>query len=167
MRPYLNAYPIANGAQLGTGLAQFNASYSNPSTLDAYSIRVDQVVNSKLNFFVRYNYSPSNLVQRASLSSVPVLSLTQSVSSTVQTATTGFTQLITPAISNEVRANYSNHRMDLKYRMDTFGGAVPLPDSLLFPSGYSSANGIFFMYIAGSDSSPRANWGLTSNARSI
>src|SRR5216684_6515954 len=28
MRPFLNAYPIANGAALGPGLAQFNASYS-------------------------------------------------------------------------------------------------------------------------------------------
>src|SRR5262249_11040362 len=31
MRPFLNAYPIANSAQVGTGLAQFNASFSNPS----------------------------------------------------------------------------------------------------------------------------------------
>src|SRR5712664_2433849 len=39
MRPYLNAYPIANGVALASGLAQFNAGYSNPSTLNAYSIR--------------------------------------------------------------------------------------------------------------------------------
>ncbi len=31
MRPYLNAYPVANGAALGPGLAQFNASYSDSS----------------------------------------------------------------------------------------------------------------------------------------
>ena len=36
-----------------------------------------------------------------------------------------------------------------KYLLDNFGGAVPLPDSLLFPSGYSSANGIFSFYIVG------------------
>src|SRR5262245_32327504 len=30
IRPYLNAYPVANGAALGAGLAQFNAGYSNP-----------------------------------------------------------------------------------------------------------------------------------------
>src|SRR5262249_19591692 len=51
MRPYLNAYPIANGAALGAGLAQFNAGYSNPSSLDASSIRVDHAINSKLNLF--------------------------------------------------------------------------------------------------------------------
>jgi hypothetical protein len=80
MRPYLNAFPIANGASLGAGLAQFNSSFSNPSALDAHSIRVDQVVNSKLSFFGRYNYSPSSLGQRSpALSTGPVLSLTQSL----------------------------------------------------------------------------------------
>src|SRR5262245_4409615 len=48
MRPYLNAYPIANGAQLGSGLAQFNANFSNPSTLNTYSVRLDHAINSKL-----------------------------------------------------------------------------------------------------------------------
>ena len=64
MRPYLNAYPIQNGPELGAGLAQFNASYSNPSSLDAYSVRVDHDVNSKLRIFGRYNYSPSSIDQR-------------------------------------------------------------------------------------------------------
>jgi len=45
MQPFLNAYPVANGPQGGVGLAQFNASYSNPSSLDAYSIRVDHIIN--------------------------------------------------------------------------------------------------------------------------
>src|SRR6266481_845677 len=58
MQPYLNAFPVANGAALGAGLAQFNASYSNPSSLNAYSIRLDHAINSKLSLFGRYNYSP-------------------------------------------------------------------------------------------------------------
>src|SRR6267142_1968141 len=64
LQPYVNAFPVANGVELGKGLAQFNASFSNPSSLDAYSIRVDQVVNSKVSLFGRYNYSPSSLAQR-------------------------------------------------------------------------------------------------------
>src|SRR5580692_11503752 len=40
MQPYLNAFPVQNGPELGAGLAQFNGSYSNPASLDAYSIRV-------------------------------------------------------------------------------------------------------------------------------
>ncbi len=61
MRPYLNAFPIANGPQLGAGWRNSTPSYSNPSSLDATSIRVDHVINSKLNLFGRYNYSPSEL----------------------------------------------------------------------------------------------------------
>ena len=150
MRPYLNAYPVANGAALGPGLAQFNASFSDPSTLDAYSIRVDHVVNPKMSVFSRYNYSPSSLDQRSPpLSSGPVLSMTQSLSASVHTFTAGLTQLIQPGISNEVRANYSNDRVGTKFRLDDFGGAEPLPDSALFPSGYSSANGVFSVFIPG------------------
>jgi hypothetical protein len=56
--------------------------------------------------------------------------------------TIGLAGLIKPGIGNELRANYSNQRVGLRFTMDDFGGAVPLPDSLLFPSGLSSTNGI-------------------------
>jgi len=149
MQPFLKAYSVPNGAQVGPGLAQFNASYSNPSSLDAFSIRVDQVIGPKLNLFGRYNYSPSSLDQRAALFTTPALSTTQLVSSSVQTFTVGVTQLIKPAIGNEVRVNYSNDRLGTNFDVDNFGGAVPLPDSLLFPPGFSSTNSGFLFLING------------------
>src|SRR5271167_199471 len=150
MQPYLNAFPVQNGPELGSGLAQFNAGYSNPSTLNAYSIRVDQVVNSKTSLFGRYNYSPSNADQRAPQYGVgTVLSGTELSSFSLQTLTAGLTETINPAVSNDVRANYSNERVNTSYALDKFSGAVPLPDSLLFPSGYSSTNGLFALDIGG------------------
>ena len=150
MQPFLNAYPVQNGAELGSNLAQYNASYSDPSSLNAYSIRIDQVINSKLTLFGRYNYSPSDLFQRGPyFSSEPVLSMQELVSSSVHTFTLGFNQLITPRITNEVRANYSNDRVGTTYILDNFGGAVPLSDSLLYPPGYSSANGAFTLSLPG------------------
>jgi len=150
MRRYLNAYPVANGPGLGAGLAQFNAGYSNPSSLDAYSGRLDHVINSKLTLFGRYNYSPSRLDLRGPVfSSGSVLSTTNSFSSAIHTLTAGLTKWIKPGISNEVRANYSNHRIGSTLALDNFGGAVPVPDSLLFPSGYSSANSVFLFLITG------------------
>jgi len=146
MRPYLDAYPLANGPALGGGLSQFNAGFSNPSALDASSIRLDHIVSSKLHFFGRYNYSPSGFDQRAPAS---VLSTTQAVSSSVQTVTAGLTELITPDISHEARVNYSNQRVGTEYRLDNFGGAVPIPDSGLFPFGYSSTNSAFQLGIVG------------------
>ena len=51
IQPYLNAYPIVNGPELGGGIPQFNAGYSNPSSLDATSIRIDHAFNSKVTLF--------------------------------------------------------------------------------------------------------------------
>jgi hypothetical protein len=149
IQPYLNAFPIPNGASFGAGRAQFNASFSNPSSLDATSVRIDHVINSKMSLFGRYNYSPSSVDQRSPPFAGPVLSMTNSLASAVHTFTAGFTQLIKPEISNEVRANYSNHRVTTKWVMDDFGGAVSPSDSVLFPSGVSSANGLFGLFIAG------------------
>jgi Carboxypeptidase regulatory-like domain/TonB dependent receptor len=150
MQPFLNAYPVANGAARGNGLAQFNASYSDPSSLNAYSIRVDQAVNSKINLFARYDYSPSSLDQRGAFPPpYMVLSATESVASSVQTFTLGMNQIIAPPLSNEVRVNYSNQRLGTKYFLDNFGGAAPLPDSVLFPSGFSSTNSLFLQFVPG------------------
>ena len=150
VRPYLNAFPVANGPALAAGVAQFNASFSNPSSLDAYSIRLDHSLRSKLNVFGRYNFSPSHFDQRGPLfSSGRVLSATNSMSSSVHTGTVGLTHMISPEISNEVRANYSNHRIGIDFFMDDFGGAAPLSDSTLFPSGITSADSTFLFIITG------------------
>ena len=149
IRPFLNAYPLPNGAELGPGLAQFSASFSNPSSLDAYSIRIDHVVSSSINAFGRYNYSPSSFDQRGGTFSTRVLSTTSSVSSSVHTLTGGLTQLLSPGIANELRANYSYHRVGIAYEMDDFGGAVPLQDSLLFPPGFSSEDSGYLFLISG------------------
>ena len=149
IRPFLNAYPLPNGEELGAGLAQFDASFSNPSSLDAYSVRIDHVVSSNLNAFGRYNYSPSSFDQRGGTFPTRVLSTTSSVSSSVHTLTGGLTQILTPGIANELRVNYSYHRVGIAYEMDDFGGAVPLPDSLLFPAGFSSQDSGYLFLITG------------------
>jgi hypothetical protein len=158
IRPYLNAYPVANGVELGSGLARFNAGFSNPSSLDAYSIRMDHLVNSKLTLFGRYSYSPSSVLQRGPMGAA--LSTTESLSSSVHTLTLGLTQLLTAHISNEVRVNYSNHRVSSKYALDHFGGAAPPPDSILFPSGFSSANGFFGFLVMGAANFSQGKFGI-------
>ena len=140
MQPYLNAYPIPNGAKLGSGTAQFNGSYSNPSSLNAYSIRVDHAINSNLSIFGRYNNSPSQTNVRNTFG---VLSGTELLSTSVQTFTVGLNEIITAAISNEMRVNYSNDRVGSQFQLDNFGGPVPLTDAQMYPSGFSTANGLF------------------------
>jgi hypothetical protein len=41
LQPLLSAFPKPNGPDLGNGTGAFTASYSDPSTLDSYGIRVD------------------------------------------------------------------------------------------------------------------------------
>ncbi|HEX6717941.1 MAG TPA: carboxypeptidase regulatory-like domain-containing protein, partial [Pyrinomonadaceae bacterium] len=150
MRPYLNAFPVANGPGLGSGRAQFNASFSDPSTLDAFSGRIDHALGPRFHLFGRYNYSPSDLDQRGPVfSSGRVLSGTNFLSSSIHTGTIGLTQIINPQISNEVRANYSNQRLAIRFALDDFGGAAPPTDSILFPSGITSANGTLLFIILG------------------
>ena len=142
--------PWPTARRLGSGLAQFNASFSNPSSVDADSLRVDHVVTPKISVFGRFNYSPSSLKQRGPLlSTARVLSMTNSVSSTIRTFTAGMTQVISSGTINELRANYSDHRVDVAYQLDAFGNAQPLVDSTLFPPGYTSANAALLFYIAG------------------
>ncbi|MGD0963286.1 MAG: TonB-dependent receptor [Candidatus Acidiferrales bacterium] len=138
LQPFLNAYPF-DPAQpdLGNGIAQFNRSFSNPASLDAYSIRVDHKLNQALQLFARYNYSPSAIVQRGS-GGTP-LSVVSPARIATQTATAGAIWIISPTITNDLRFNYSSTNSSSRYSLDNFGGAVPL-SSLPLPGAYTSQN---------------------------
>ena len=140
MQPYLNAFPLPNGTDNpATGIANFNSSYSNAASLDAYSLRVDHTLASKVSLFARYNYSPSELTQRGSGYALSVVSPSRI---TTQTGTFGVSWMVSPNINNDARFNYSAAAASSTWSMDNFGGAVPLA-SLPLPSPYSSANGLF------------------------
>ena len=141
MRPFLDAFPRPNGQNLSNNFSEFNASYSDPSTLDATSLRIDHVLNSKLTFFARYNYSPSESVQRGTSGR----SLSTIVNTTIktQTLTAGATMIFNPTTNNDLRVNYSKNKGALFFTADGFGGAVVPPDSILFPSPFSRSNALF------------------------
>ena len=148
MQAYLNAFPLPNGPELGNGMAAFNATFSNRSSLDAYSLRIDHNVNGRLNLFARYNYSPSNLVERGAGVSLNTVSPSQI---TTQTATAGATWLITSETSNDLRFNYSRTNAYSHYYLDDFGGAIPLV-SLPFPDPYTAQNAEFgFEFLTGAN----------------
>lgn len=136
LQPYLNAFPLPNGPTAGNGVAEFNASYSNKSNLDAYSLRVDQKIKTNLIFFARYNYSPSDLVQRGQ--GVPLSNVTPATITT-QTATAGATWTILPSLLNDLRLNYSRTGAESHFVQDTFGGAVPV-SAFQVPSPFQVQN---------------------------
>jgi len=151
IRPYLNAFPIPNGPDrvvggAPNGLAEFSASFSNPSTLDATSIRIDHAFNGRLTLFGRYNYAPSGIDQRSGQFGDSLNTVAQTKLGT-QTLTFGATQSFTPSLSNELRFNYSKSEARTFRVLDNFGGAIPLSESLLFPSFTSPQDSSFIFLI--------------------
>lgn len=146
-RQLLNAFPIPNGPVGPNGLAQHSAGYSDPTTLNAISLRIDHSVGSRVNIFGRWNYAPSDTTQRGSGNRA--LSGLSRFSVDTQTATIGSNQTLTPAVNNEFRANYSIVTGRTSVFVDDFGGAVPPPDSLMFPSFTSRSDAIFILSISG------------------
>jgi hypothetical protein len=146
--PYMNAFPLPNGSEVldpngnHQGIAQFNASYSDPGTLEAYSLRVDHKLNDKLSIFGRYDYSPSKLSQRGDPSAGATLNTVSPTTITTQTATVAATWAISPVVANDFRFNYSSTDASSLFRSDSFGGAVPL-DTLPLPSPFTAGNALF------------------------
>jgi Carboxypeptidase regulatory-like domain/TonB dependent receptor/TonB-dependent Receptor Plug Domain len=129
IQPYLNAFPVPNGADLGNGLAQFSAGYSIPATLNATSIRIDQTFSNKFTLFSRYNHAPSETTSRAQSQ----LSSPRTVAFRTRTFTIGTTYLPTSSANNDFRINYSDNKSGAFLILDDFGGAVPVAESALFP----------------------------------
>jgi hypothetical protein len=130
VRAILNSFPIPNGGDAGNNLAFFSASFSEPTTLDATSIRIDHDLTGKLRIFGRYNNSPSTKITRSGRNELnnPVPTVFDT-----QTVTLGADWSLSNTVANELRANWS--RLDgVTYSLiDDFGGAVPLTDSVLPP----------------------------------
>jgi hypothetical protein len=128
--PFLEAYPNPNGPVSADDFtAQFTGSFSNRATLNATSIRLDHILNSRFSIFGRYNDAPSQTVNRAN-------SLSELDTTTVntRTLTLGATMSLSNMVTNSFRANYSTQRSDLTTALDSFGGAIPLDPKLLIGS---------------------------------
>ncbi len=165
MQPFLNAFPLPNGPELLTGtgahqgIAQFNSSFSNPATLNAYSFRIDHKLRDRLNLFGRYNYSPSELGQRGNFASLSTVVRTRI---TTQTSTVGLTWNMSPAIVNDLKFNYSTTDASTSDFTDNFGGAVPLT-TVPLPTPFTIQN-TFFQFNVSSLGSFNSIF-LGSNAR--
>ena len=149
LAPYVDAYPEPDDRTVTPGVytAGFTGTYANTATLDAASVRIDHMVSERFSIFGRYNYAPSQSVQRQ-------LSLSDLASTSVdtQTLTLGVNMLFGNGISNTVRGNYSTQKSGLSYALDSFGGAVPLDSNLLFGSLSSTNNLALFENLATSSS---------------
>ena len=110
----------------------------------ATSLRIDRTIGDRLTIFGRYNYSPSENVQRGGTGYS--LSLVAPSRIITQTGTAGATWKFSDRSVNDFRFNFSRTNAQASDSIDSFGGAVPLP-SLPFPSPYSVGNAQLFVDI--------------------
>lgn len=126
--PFIDAYPQPDDRTVTPGVytSPFTGNFSNPATLDAGSVRIDHVFNSRLSVFGRYNDAPSKAGVRVNALS----EFDQTVVNT-KTLTLGMTLAMSPRVADSARANYSVQNSGLTNILDSFGGAVPPSLSLL------------------------------------
>jgi len=144
LRAFLNAFPLPTGPAGKFGFAPFVASYTNSSTLNATSLRLDQLIGSRVTLFGRYNHAPSNSVARLFALSNPTNTIVNT-----DTLTAGATAIFTPHLNNDLRFNYSHTTGETYSWLDNFGGAVPFDESTFFPSFASPSNSFGGLFLDG------------------
>ncbi|HEX7174045.1 MAG TPA: TonB-dependent receptor [Pyrinomonadaceae bacterium] len=137
LRPFFDAFPVPTGADLGNGFAEAAATYSDRARFDAASVRIDHVVMNRLTFFGRYNYAPSDTVQRGGVSlpdfTGQSLNTVGRTRLDTQTLTAGATFAPAPNVLGDLRFNWSRAAAETTLALDDFGGARAPADSFLFP----------------------------------
>lgn len=133
LQQVFNAFPVPNGPEVldqagaSIGLGTFTGSWSNPNSLNAYSIRLDQTFNDKLRLFFRFADTNSSAATRnpgPSIQSNP--SMVQTSRYTSQAYTFGAISALSNRLSNDFRLNYTSNTSNLDDRIDSFGGALPI-----------------------------------------
>lgn len=105
LQAVLNAFPVANGTDLGNGFAEFLGTGSNPGSIDSGSVRLDHTVGDKLRLFFRFSNTSSSAATHDALA----FSVLDSTAFTTRTYTLGATSSLSSSVSNEFRLNYSSN----------------------------------------------------------
>jgi hypothetical protein len=126
LQPVLNAFPLPYcpagslncTEDLGNGFGEFVGSWSNPSSIDATSFRVDHVVNDKVRLFFRFSDTGSTSSARAEDPAQAGAS-----TFTTRTYTAGATIWALNNLSNELRVNYSSNEGSFTNVVGSFAGS--------------------------------------------
>ncbi|MEP7039839.1 MAG: TonB-dependent receptor, partial [Acidobacteriota bacterium] len=148
LRDILHAFPLPNrtfsAAEEADGVVPYFSNFTNPSRLDAISLRIDHKINDRFSIFGRYNYAPSEDQQRARFCAA---SCVADLIYKTQTFTAGSTQIFSPRLSNDLRVNFSKSKVNQTYFIDDFGGAIVPPQSSLYPSFTNRNSGYFYFEV--------------------
>src|SRR5919108_6202702 len=98
-----------------TAASSIVGTYSNPSSLNAISVRIDHSIGSRMSIFGRYNHAPSSAQVRADFASTNTVA---DKPEKAQTLTVGATAIISARLSNELRVNFSRAEAASRYHLD-------------------------------------------------
>ncbi len=157
IKPFLNAYPLPNGADEGNGLARAIYGYSNPSNLEAGSLRIDHHFGSSTAIFGRYVHSDSEHKQRGVV--VNSINTVTDTRTTLSTLTIGATNFISGRIVNDVRFNWSSSLSESYDQLDNFGGAIPISPKAIFPQPFTQQDSLFQFAASVNTANPRLSMG--------
>ncbi len=150
LKSLLEAYPLPVAPPLAAtpNETPYVAGFSNPSTLNATSVRMDHSFSPKYTVFGRYHYAPSESQERGRFVTP---SFVATLPNRTKTFTAGSTMLLSPTLTNDLRMNFSESYAAQIYRQDTFGGAKLLAPELVFPPFADLATSLFYLTIGGND----------------
>jgi hypothetical protein len=137
----MKAFPVQNGAELlqpcvsssdpqcdpstnlePSGAANFIGTWSNPSSLNTTSIRVDHMIKEKTRLFFRF----SNSTGYSTIRGISSASDNTTTNNTIRSYTGGATSIFTSRLTNEFRLNLTTNLARTDDFLDNFGGAVPV-----------------------------------------
>jgi hypothetical protein len=137
MAQLLNAYPVSpNDVSRGDGstctsaetcVAEFTGAFPTRSRLDSTSVRLDYAIRGNATLFGRYVHAPSSTVASGSLAAIndSALNLTS------DSMTVGWTQTLSPTMTNDLRVNHSRMTLSESLSAPSFAGSL----GTLFPTG--------------------------------
>jgi hypothetical protein len=149
-RPYMNALPVPTAPPVDPNcdnvtnpcIAPITVGYSDPSKLNATSLRMDYSVNKKINLFGRYDHAPSS-------DSIRNWEEEEIDNVKTDTATMGATIAFAPTKVNDFRANWSRATGSVIHNLTNFHGAIVPPNSVIFPPPFSPNIGQALVYFPG------------------
>jgi hypothetical protein len=150
LREILEAYPLPVAPPLPEAPAEtpYVASFSNPSRLNATSVRMDHILSSRLTLFGRVQHAPSENRERGRYATPSFIAVLPAEATTI---TTGAGLLASTSLHHDIRLNWSRSRASQIYVQDTFGGAKVLPLERVIPPFARPETSLFYLSIGAGD----------------
>jgi Carboxypeptidase regulatory-like domain/TonB-dependent Receptor Plug Domain len=125
--PVVKAFPLpsSNGVEDAiNGFNQFIGTWSNPSSLDSTSVRLDHAINDRLRLFFRFSSTSSDSTTRGANSAPATLETPNNFS--IRSYTIGANSIFSNHSTNEFRFNQSSNSATSHDAISPIGGSAPV-----------------------------------------